>query len=88
MYRHFATLIIEHVEKLSKAMTNEIEDMARLLAPALVGEGHIYFLLKANYGGYLTGTRRQRTVSASRKNTGTFPRGIRYAYKRGPGLDY
>lgn len=51
MYRHFATLIIEHLEKLSKAMTDEIEDMARLLAQALVGEGHIYFFAEGELRG-------------------------------------
>lgn len=51
MYRHFAQLLIEHLKKLTAALTDEIEDIARLCAQALVGEGDIYFYAEGEMKG-------------------------------------
>lgn len=51
MYRHFSQILIEHLEKLSESLTDEIEDIARLLAQALVGEGDIYFFAEGEMKG-------------------------------------
>lgn len=51
MYHHFSQLLIKHLEKITESLTYEIEDTARLLAQALVGEGDIYFFTEGEMKG-------------------------------------